>query len=181
MYAEVMGGWGSAPWVCFIPGSKAAVPLWEQVAWCFHAMNLAQGANPALPHCGQILYQLSHKGSSRIQEWVAYPFSSGSSWPRNQTGVSCIAGRFFTNWAIREALVFIFFVNSIYLFVGCAGCSLLCRLFSSCGRRGLPSSCGLRAFHCGSFSHSWAPALGCSGFRGCDTWSPCVNSAVPRF
>ena len=36
-------------------------------------------------------------------EWVAYPFSSVSSWPRNQTGVSCIAGRFFTNWAIREA------------------------------------------------------------------------------
>ena len=28
--------------------------------------------------------------------------SSRSSWPRNQTGVSCIAGRFFTNWAIRE-------------------------------------------------------------------------------
>ena len=37
-------------------------------------------------------------------EWVAYPFSSGSSWPRNWTRVSCIAGRFFTNGAIREAL-----------------------------------------------------------------------------
>ena len=36
-----------------------------------------------------------------ILEWVAYPFSRGSSWPRNQNGVSCIAGRFFTNWAIR--------------------------------------------------------------------------------
>ena len=35
---------------------------------------------------------------ARILEWVAYPFSSGSSWPRNQTRVSCIAGRFFTNW-----------------------------------------------------------------------------------
>ena len=33
-----------------------------------------------------------------------YPFSSGSSQLRNPTGVSCIAGRFFTNWAIREAL-----------------------------------------------------------------------------
>ena len=30
-------------------------------------------------HWGQILYQLSHKGSPRILEWVAYPFSSGSS------------------------------------------------------------------------------------------------------
>ena len=35
-------------------------------------------------------------------EWIAYPFSRGSSLPKNQTGVSCIAGRFFTNWAIRE-------------------------------------------------------------------------------
>ena len=36
-----------------------------------------------------------HKGSPRILEWVAYPFSSTSSWPRNQTRVSCIAGWFF--------------------------------------------------------------------------------------
>ena len=44
-----------------------------------------QGSNPGLPHCGQILYQLSHNGSSRILEWVACPFSSGSSWPRIMT------------------------------------------------------------------------------------------------
>ena len=62
-----------------------------------------QGSNPGLPHCRWILYQLSHKGSPRTLEWVAYPFSSRSSWLRNQTGVSCIAGGFFTNWAIREA------------------------------------------------------------------------------
>ena len=37
-----------------------------------------QGSNPGLLHCRQILYQLSHKGSPRILEWVAYPFSSGS-------------------------------------------------------------------------------------------------------
>ena len=63
----------------------------------------AQGSNPGLPHCRWILCQMSHKGSSRMLEWVTYPFSSRSSWPRNQTRVSCIAGRFFTNWAIREA------------------------------------------------------------------------------
>ena len=62
-----------------------------------------QGLNPGLPHCSWILYQLNHKGSPRILEWVAYLFSNGSSWPRNQTGVSCIAGGFFTSWAIREA------------------------------------------------------------------------------
>ena len=63
-----------------------------------------QGLNPGLPHCRWILYQLSHKGSPRILEWVAYPFSSRSSRPRNRTGVSCIAAGFFTNWAVREAL-----------------------------------------------------------------------------
>ena len=63
-----------------------------------------QGSNPGLPHCRLILYHLSHKGSPRIVEWVAYPFSIGYPWPRNQTGISCIAGGFFTNWAMREAL-----------------------------------------------------------------------------
>ena len=58
-----------------------------------------QESNPGLPHCRQILYQLSHKGSPRILEWIIYPFSSGSSWPRNRTRVSHIAVRFFTNWA----------------------------------------------------------------------------------
>jgi len=33
---------------------------------------------------------------ARILEWVAIPFSTGSSQPRDQTQVSCIAGRFFT-------------------------------------------------------------------------------------
>ena len=62
-----------------------------------------QGLNWVLMHCRQILYQLSHQVSPSILEWVAYPVSSRSSWPRNHTGVPCIAGRFFTNWAIREA------------------------------------------------------------------------------
>ena len=41
---------------------------------------------------------------ARVLEWVAYLFSSRSSQLRNQTGVSCIAGGFFTDWAIMEAL-----------------------------------------------------------------------------
>ena len=40
---------------------------------------------------------------ARILKWVAISFSRGSSQARNQTLVSCIAGRFFTNWATREA------------------------------------------------------------------------------
>ena len=62
-----------------------------------------QGLNLGLPHCRWILYQLSHEESPGILEWVACPFPSGSSWPRDRTGISCIAGGFFTNWAIREA------------------------------------------------------------------------------
>ena len=38
-----------------------------------------QGSNLGLLHCRQILYQLSHKGSRRILEWVAYSFPRGSS------------------------------------------------------------------------------------------------------
>ena len=41
---------------------------------------------------------------ARILEWVAISFSRGSSQPRDRSQVSCIAGRFFTNWATREAL-----------------------------------------------------------------------------
>ena len=40
---------------------------------------------------------------ARILEWVAYPFSSKSSQPRNPTQVSCTADGFFTNWAIKKA------------------------------------------------------------------------------
>ena len=64
---------------------------------------LTQRLNPVLPHCRQILYQLSNQRSPRVLEWQAYSFSKGSSQPRNWTGVSCIAGGFFTNWATREA------------------------------------------------------------------------------
>ena len=72
-----------------------------------------QGSNPGLPYCRQILYHLSHLGSPSILEWVAYPFSRRTSWPRNQTRVSCTAGRFFTSCATREAQL-----SYIYIFIG---------------------------------------------------------------
>ena len=78
----------------------------EWVAFPFsRGIFSTQGSNPGLLYCRWILYQLSYKGSPRILEWVAYPFSSGYSQSRNQTGVSCIAGGFFTNWAKRETPV----------------------------------------------------------------------------
>ena len=42
---------------------------------------------------------------ARILEWVAFPFSRESSQPRDRTKVSRIAGRFFTSWDKREALL----------------------------------------------------------------------------
>ena len=53
-----------------------------------------QESNQGVLHCRRILYQLSHKGSPRTLDWVAYPFSNGSSQPKNQTRVSYIAGRY---------------------------------------------------------------------------------------
>ena len=82
------------------PGKNTAVSCHALLQGIF----LTQGLNPGLPHCRQILYQLSHQGSPRILEWVAYPFSRGTSWSRNRTGVFCTAGGFFTTWATREAL-----------------------------------------------------------------------------
>ena len=38
-----------------------------------------QGSNPDLPHCRWILYHLSPQGSPRILEWLAYPFTRGTS------------------------------------------------------------------------------------------------------
>ena len=48
----------------------------------------AQGSNPGLPHCRQILWHLSHQGSPSILEWVADPFFLGRSpgiFPRQES------------------------------------------------------------------------------------------------
>ena len=64
---------------------------------------MTQWWNPGPRHCTLIIYWLSPHGNPRTLEWVAYPFSGASSQSRNQTAVSCIAGRFFTSWATRKA------------------------------------------------------------------------------
>ena len=80
------------------PGQNAGVGSLSLLQGIFPT----QGQKAGLLHCRWILYQLSHKGSPRIFEWVAYHFSSRYSQPRNWTGVSCVACGFFTKWAIRE-------------------------------------------------------------------------------
>ena len=62
---------------------------------------LADSATPYTVACQLPVHEILQKG---ILQWVAMPFSREHSWPRDWTWVSCIAGRFFTIWAIREAL-----------------------------------------------------------------------------
>jgi len=60
-------------------------------------------AQSCLTLCDSMDYTVQGILQARILQWVAYSFFSGSSQPRDRTGVSWIAGRFFTNWATREA------------------------------------------------------------------------------
>ena len=45
-----------------------------------------QGSNPGFLHCRRILYQLNHKGSPRILEWVVYPSPPNLPHPRFELG-----------------------------------------------------------------------------------------------
>ena len=47
--------------------------------------------------CKSMDYTVHEILHTRILEWVAYPFSRGSSQPGDQTQISHIAGEFFTN------------------------------------------------------------------------------------
>ena len=77
------------------------------VGWCWKVNVLV--TQPCLTLCDPMAWD--QPGSSvhgilqaRILERVAIPFSSGSSWPWDQTQVSWITGRFYTIWATRELL-----------------------------------------------------------------------------
>ena len=76
---------------CSLPGSSVHEILQAKILeWGSHSLLRGifptQGSNRGIPHWELILYCLNHQGSPRILERVAYPFSSRSSWPRNQTG-----------------------------------------------------------------------------------------------
>ena len=101
--------------------------LWKELCWSWNSNTLATSCEEltywkrlwcweGLVSCSVMLtvcnpMDYDPPGSSvhrmlqaRILEQVAIPFSMGSSWPRNRTQVSCIAGRFFIFWATREDL-----------------------------------------------------------------------------
>ena len=84
-------------WKVKVKVAQSYPTLCDPMDYTVHGLSLlqgiypTQGSNPGLWHCRWILYQMSHKGSPTILEWVAYSFSSGSSRHRNWTRVSCIA------------------------------------------------------------------------------------------
>ena len=60
-------------------------------------------AQSCLILCDPMDYTAHGIFQARILEWVAFPFSRGSSQPRDRTQISRIAGGFFTSWTTREA------------------------------------------------------------------------------
>ena len=77
----------------------------SRFSWIIQESEVAQSCptlcNPVdcdLP--GSSIHEILH---ARILEWVAISFSRGSSWPRDWTWVSHLAGRCFNLWATREA------------------------------------------------------------------------------
>ena len=110
------------PMDCSLPGSSVHgnFPGKNTGVGCHALLQgifLIQGSNAGLPHCRWILHCLNHQRSPRILEWVTYPFCSISSWLKNQSRVSCIAGRFFTSWATREALLGYIWGTTFFFFL----------------------------------------------------------------
>ena len=73
-------------------------------------------------YCGPPGSSLNGIFQARILEWVVVSFCKGSSQSKDQIWVSCIAGRFFTVWATREAptivtMIYITPPDSIHKFV----------------------------------------------------------------
>ena len=70
--------------------------LWVKVACSCLTFCNPMDCRPQAPLSMGIL-------QARIQEEIAIPSSIGCFWPRDRTQVSCISGRFFSDWAVREA------------------------------------------------------------------------------
>ena len=89
-----------APWI--VHGILQARIL-EWVAFLSPGDLPNPGIEPGSPALQANSLPAEPQGKPKNAEWVAYPFTSVSSRPRNWTRVSCIADGFFTSWATREA------------------------------------------------------------------------------
>ena len=85
----------------------------------FHFWSEVKVPQLCLTLCDPMGYTVHGILQARILEWVAFPFYRGSSQPRNWTGVSCLAGRFFINWAMSHLILFcycLFLLLSLLIF-----------------------------------------------------------------
>ena len=71
--------------------------------------------NPGLPHCRQILYHLSHKGSPRILEWVASPSPENLPDPGIQTGFPALQMDSLPTELLWKPIGLVFIVHSATL------------------------------------------------------------------
>ena len=81
-------------------GRESWKDIWGQIIY-----DIVKVAQPCPTLCDPMDYTVHGVLQARILEWVAFPFSRGSSQPRDQTQVSHTAGRFLTNWAIRKVQI----------------------------------------------------------------------------
>ena len=90
------------PMDCIVHGIlQARIPEWVAV---FFSRGSSQSSDRTyISHIAVNSLSAEPQGKPQNTGVVTCPFSKGSSQPRNQTGVCCIAGGFFTNWTIREA------------------------------------------------------------------------------
>ena len=114
--AVTVGG-ESIPW---IPVLEAFIHIWRPgiinmagyiSSHIYYLITLrAKSLQSCLTLCGHMNHSLPDSSvygilQARILKWVFIPFSRGSSWPRDRSQVSCMAGRFFTIWATREVFI----------------------------------------------------------------------------
>ena len=76
---------------------------WTSFSLCKHVKVKVKVTQPSPTLCDPMDYTAHGILQARVLEWVAFPFSRGSSQSRDRIQVSCFAGGFFTSWATREA------------------------------------------------------------------------------
>ena len=105
---------------------------------------------------------------TRILEWVTISFSRGSSWPRDQTQVSCIRGRFFADWATREAHIYIYIythTQCIHMCVCVCVCTAQGALFNVMWQPEWEGNLGKNGY-----MYSWVPLLSTWNYHNIVNW-----------
>ena len=109
------------------PGFDVVLPLWKmdiyicclyeiQIWWDVMYLWSKVKVTQCPTSCNPVAYTVLGILQARILEWGAFPFSRGSSQPKDRTQVSLIAGGFFTSWAITWN--FLLWVENFLIYSG---------------------------------------------------------------